>query len=514
MERRPSELEQFSAVVISRLGFHVHQHTVGQVEQLMRRCLRRNGCPSVSAYVERFQNEQFAEEELREIALELTVAETYFFRHPEQFRALVDVALPERMKARQPVRALSLLSAGCATGEEAYSLRAAVDEVAGLDGWDIRLLGIDVNAQLLEKARAGVYSAWSLRALSEAERRRHFRKSGTSFFLDHRLLAGVSFEARNLLDDDSRFWRPDVFDVIFCRNVMIYLSPAAVRALVDRLTTSLAPGGFLFLGPSETLRGITHDFHLRHSHDAFYYQRRSAGDTVLNGSAVAGCAGKPPASGGEGMPSGTVLDRVAAIEAASSRIAGPASRPTRTGAPKERKAKPDRLVPMDGPELEDLRDLVKQERFGDALKLLRSAAPRDTTDPDFLLLEAVARAHGGDLAGAEAACQLLLTRDELRPGAHYLLAFCQEQRGDYLSAAEHDTVAIYLDPTFAMPHLHLGLLARHLGDLTTARRELSEALPLLSSEDASRILLFGGGFSRESLIRFCDAQLDLCGDGR
>ncbi len=513
MERRPSELEQFSAVVISRLGFHVHQHTVGQVEQVMRCCLRRTGCPSVSAYLERFQNEQFAEEELREIALELTVAETYFFRHPEQFRALVDVALPERMKARQAVRALSVLSAGCATGEEAYSLRAAIDEVAGLDGWDVRLLGIDVNAQLLEKARAGVYSAWSLRALTEAERRRHFRKSGASFFLDDRLLASVGFEARNLLDDDARFWRPDVFDVIFCRNVMIYLSPAAVRALVARLTTSLAPGGYLFLGPSETLRGITHDFHLRHSHDAFYYQRRFAGDTVLNDSALAGC-GRPPGSGGTGVPSGVAPGWVAAIEAASTRIAGLASRPTSTNSPTERKVQPDRLVRTDGPELEDLRDLVKQERFGEALKLLRSAAPRDTTDADFLLLEAVARAHAGDLAGAESACQLLLTRDELRPGAHYLLAFCQEQRGDYLSAAEHDTVAIYLDPTFAMPHLHLGLLARHLGDLTTARRELSEALPLLSSEDASRILLFGGGFSRESLIRFCDAQLELCGDRR
>jgi len=513
MERRPSELEQFSAVVISRLGFHVHQHTVGQVEQVMRGCLRRTGCPTVSAYLERFQNEQFAEEELREIALELTVAETYFFRHPEQFRALVDVALPERMKARRAVRALSLLSAGCATGEEAYSLRAAIDEVAGLDGWDVRLLGIDVNAQLLQKARAGVYSAWSLRALNEAERSRHFRKSGASFLLDDRLLASVGFEVRNLLDDDARFWRPDVFDVIFCRNVMIYLSPTAVRALVARLTTSLAPGGFLFLGPSETLRGITHDFHLRHSHDAFYYQRRFAGDTVLNDSALAG-GGRPPASGGKGVPRGGGPDWVAAIEAASTRIANLASRPTSTGAPKDRKAQPDRFVRTDGPELEDLRDLVKQERFGEALKLLRSAAPRDTTDPDLLLLEAVARAHGGDLSGAESACQLLLTRDELRPGAHYLLAFCQEQRGDYLSAAEHDAVAIYLDPTFAMPHLHLGLLASHLGDLTTARRELSEALPLLSSEDASRILLFGGGFSRESLIRFCNAQLELCGDGR
>jgi chemotaxis protein methyltransferase CheR len=96
-------------------------------------------------------------------------------------------------------------------------------------------------------------------------------------------------------------------------------------------------------------------------------------------------------------------------------------------------------------------------------------------------------------------------------GAHYLLALCREKAGDGRSAADHDQAAAYLDPGFAMPHLHLGLLARRAGQPDAARRELSEALSLLEREDSSRLLMFGGGFGRDSLISICRAELLACG---
>jgi chemotaxis protein methyltransferase CheR len=135
-------------------------------------------------------------------------------------------------------------------------------------------------------------------------------------------------------------------------------------------------------------------------------------------------------------------------------------------------------------------------------------------NPDALMIQAVLLANRGELRRAEQVCAQLLAVDELRPGAHYLMAICQERRGDPSAAAEHDQAAIYLDGAFAMPHLHLGLLAKGLSDLTTARRELGQALVLLAREDASRILLFGGGFSREALTRFCQAQLERYGGGQ
>jgi chemotaxis protein methyltransferase CheR len=99
----------------------------------------------------------------------------------------------------------------------------------------------------------------------------------------------------------------------------------------------------------------------------------------------------------------------------------------------------------------------------------------------------------------------------MNAGAHYLLALCHEGGGDLQAAGSHDQVAAYLDPGFAMPRLHLGLLARRAGDHEAARRELTEASDLLRREDSSRLLLFGGGFSRDALIAVCQAELAGCG---
>jgi chemotaxis protein methyltransferase CheR len=105
----------------------------------------------------------------------------------------------------------------------------------------------------------------------------------------------------------------------------------------------------------------------------------------------------------------------------------------------------------------------------------------------------------------------LLLIDELNAGAHYVLALCREHSGNRERACEHDRVAAYLDPAFAMPRLHLGLLARRAGDRDGARRELAQASILLKREDASRLLLFGGGFNREALFVLCETALRECG---
>jgi chemotaxis protein methyltransferase CheR len=130
------------------------------------------------------------------------------------------------------------------------------------------------------------------------------------------------------------------------------------------------------------------------------------------------------------------------------------------------------------------------------------------------LLNAALLTHRGQLAEAEHACRRLLEVDELSAGAHYLLALCREGAHDRSGATYHDQVAAYLDPVFAMPHLHLGLLARRGGDRPGAQRALEEALPLLQREDTSRLLLFGGGFSREALIALCRTELAGCGGSR
>jgi chemotaxis protein methyltransferase CheR len=152
-------------------------------------------------------------------------------------------------------------------------------------------------------------------------------------------------------------------------------------------------------------------------------------------------------------------------------------------------------------------ELLKDERFAEALQLLGDPPGGATRDPDTLLLRAVLLTLSGRLDEAERVCRDLCRLDELSAGAHYLLALCREGAGDTAGAAEQDRTAAYLDPGFAMPRLHLGLLARRGGDMRGARHEMEQALDLLAREDASRILLFGGGFTREALLHLCRAEL-------
>jgi chemotaxis protein methyltransferase CheR len=124
-----------------------------------------------------------------------------------------------------------------------------------------------------------------------------------------------------------------------------------------------------------------------------------------------------------------------------------------------------------------------------------------------LLLRAALLTQSGRFEAADQVCKQLLALDELDAGAHYLLALGADARGDCAGAVEHDQIASYLDPAFAMPRLHLGLLARRAGRIADARRELERAFWLLQREDASRVLLFGGGFGREALMALCRAEL-------
>jgi chemotaxis protein methyltransferase CheR len=168
-------------------------------------------------------------------------------------------------------------------------------------------------------------------------------------------------------------------------------------------------------------------------------------------------------------------------------------------------------VPAQTPDLGMAIELMRLERFAEAEALLAALPLESARDPDVVLLRAVLLTHGGDLAAAERLCAEVLRMNEMSAGAHYLTALCREGAGDRAGAASHDQVAVYLDPGFAMPRMHLGLLARRAGNPAEARRELSDALMLLQREDPSRLLLFSGGFSREALIGICRAELVSCG---
>jgi chemotaxis protein methyltransferase CheR len=468
----PTALERFRAYVQRRLGLRVEDDKLAELDDLLHERARASAGGDREAYLRIAERE--GSNELRVLARALTVGETYFYRHVEHFAAFMDIALRERPSGR-PLR---VLSAGCATGEEAYTIAILMRE-RGVP--NVEITGIDINPASIEHARAARYSPWALRETPASIQQRYFRAAGNVFVLDRTLAQEIAFTERNLVEDDASFWREGAFDAIFCRNVLMYFSLETARATVARLEGSLRPHGHLFLGHAETLRALSQRFHLQHTHDTFYYQRRDRED---------------------GDSAAAIGDWQDQIARASRRIEELTGSGVAAVAPVAAAREVDLAPPL---------ELLRQERFAECADWLRARATHNPA-PALHLLLGVALMNAGALEDAERVCTELLHRDELNAGAHYLLALAREHAHDAARAIEHDRTAAYLDESFAMPRLHLGLLARRAGDRVSAQRELERALHLLSAETSTRLLLFGGGFSRESLVQLCRAELRACGE--
>lgn len=505
----PDQVEQFRSSITRHLGLQFDDAKLGLLAEVLGRAMERTSL-SCEAYLARLQSGTTGGE-AGLLAQELTVAETYFFRNIDQFHALALAVLPQRLQARHGQSQLHALSAGCASGEEAYTIAMVARQALAGTACSLSVRAVDINPAVLEKARRARYTDWSLRETPADARQRWFRPAGREVLLDDEIRQAVTFEERNLVADDLAPWPAGLYDVVFCRNVLMYLAPAQAQAVVARIARALAPGGYLFLGHAETLRNLSQDFHLLHTHGTFYYQRKLDDEmreapalmqTPVQALVQASAASIPATA--------AVQDDtwVETIRKASERIERIARAPEVQPATAAATLFTPATAPWDpGQAL----DLLHQERFADALDLVRAAPAQAARAPDTLLLHAVLLTHGGRLQEAEATCRQLLAQDELNAGAHYVLALCREGSADIGGAVDHNQVAAYLDPAFAMPRLHLGLLARRAGNREAARRELGQALVLLQREDASRLLLFGGGFGRDMLLALCRAQLQACG---
>ncbi len=501
----PAEVSRFRAAIERQLGLALDAGKSAWLAELLASRSAQSGLAR-EEYLLALEREQ-RPGELRALASELTVGETYFFRGADQLRAFAALC-PRGRRA-------SVLSAGCSSGEEPLSLAMLARE----EHLELSIRAVELNPLVLERARRGRYSAWALRETSEERQRRWFKPEGRDFAIDPSILEQIDFLEGNLNQPHAQFWSGP-YDAIFCRNVLMYFAPERAAEAVARFARALAPGGLLFLGHAETLRGLSGEFHLLHTHGVFYYRVKTPAERGAAPSATPprfdpAPSGAPPGA----LPGALWMD---AVSRASERIRALAETPERreeqlgagmaaagrvaTPMPSTPLASPRQPAPP--PPAELALELVRRERYAEALALL----PPEPGDADRLLLRASLLIHTGQLEQAAKLCDELLALDELSAGAHYLLALCREAQGDRAAAAEHDQLAAYLEPAFAMPALHLGLLSRRGGDREAARRELSRARALLPAEDASRLLLYGGGFTRAALIALCDAELTRLGD--
>ena len=258
----PAGLRKLLGTITRRTGLHYYTDKTDLLEEMVGARMRLHGCPTCHDYLAMLDDGARGDGEWRELESVLTIGETFFFRYAEQFAALERTILPALIRGAQAARGLRrqlrIWSVGCSNGAEPYSIAIVITrllEKVGQDvrDWQIEILGTDISTRALEQARKAEFSAWTLRDIEPAWRAAWFSPVTPRLWQLHECYRRmVTFRYSNVLD----MLRPDggpagPFDLVLCRNVLIYFAPEQATALVHALAGRLAPQGWLLLGHSE-----------------------------------------------------------------------------------------------------------------------------------------------------------------------------------------------------------------------------------------------------------------------
>lgn len=256
------EVEGFKDLVRRVSGLEIPDARRTVLERAIGREVDRTGLPDAAALYRRLADPSEGRHDLESFIAALVVGETHFFRGAPQFEALESRILPDVIDRCRSVRRLRLWSAGCASGEEAYSLAILLRRMLpDLDEWDVTILGTDINRAALRKASEGAYGPWSFRGVPRISDG-FFLRRGDEVEVRPEVRAMVEFRYLNLVDDvyPSGLTGIHSMDVILCRNVLMYFAREPARAVVARLHDALAEGGWLVVGYSDLLPEVSDRF--------------------------------------------------------------------------------------------------------------------------------------------------------------------------------------------------------------------------------------------------------------
>ncbi|MFV0624592.1 CheR family methyltransferase [Sphingomonas sp. ac-8] len=388
---------QIKARIVERTGHHYYVDKDDQLFEHVARRMAANDCDSLADYAGRLADPGAGPDEWRALESAITINETFFFRFAEQFDVLRRCVLPKLIADRRTKRQLRMWSVGCSTGAEAHSVAILVRDLLGdaVAEWKIGITGTDIDEAAIAAAREARYTAWALRTLGEQERARLFDREGERWRLKARYRGLARFEHANmmaLLDDDAPLQFSE-FDLILCRNVLIYFRSDVAKQLVGALVRRLAPDGLLFIGHAEPNPDFAEVARPVQIDGVLAYARLDAPQ-------------QPAAVPASPLP--------------------PAPPPAPTPAPRPRTPIPPPPAPSPSPAARedgsgDVRSALSRGDAGEALRLAEQEAIATPRDPVAHYLAALGALALGDGARAERGFRSALYLDNGFAMAHYLL---------------------------------------------------------------------------------------------
>lgn len=470
-------LSRFNQHLSNQLGLHFPRNRWRDLEQGIKAAAHELGFKDIGACIETLTASPLTRRQAEVLASHLTIGETYFFRDRAIFALLEEELLPALIRSRRETgRRIKIWSAACCTGEEPYSIAILLSRlIPDLKDWNITLQGTDINPYFLARAAKGIYRDWSFRDTPPWIKERYFQRTQEG---DFEILSSikemVSFSYLNLAEGvyPSPLNNTDAFDIIFCRNVLMYFEARQTRKVVDNLHRTLVEGGHLIVSQSETSNERFSDFVAVNSPEAILYRKDSRIRQVVQGPSIA-----PIKANQAPLPAdlGRVSNRRLPVT--------------------ERRAEKAQITPYG----QALR-LFEQCRYTEAVEGLLALLEANPENARAMALLARVYAGQGRLTQALAWCQKTVAIDKFNAGCRYLLATILQELGRVEEATTALTQALYLDPHFALAYFALGNLALRQGRRRQAEKYFANALSLLEALSPEEGLPEADGMTSARLI--------------
>lgn len=260
----PQGFQEWRKFIYNLCGIYFQDNKKYLLESRLQKRINHLNIPNFEQYLNYLKTSPKKEQEKEQLYEAITINETYFFRNKPQLDALITNIIPEFLdKKPSAFRKLKIWSAASSSGEEAYSIAMMIDEMIlpKYPGLKVEIIGTDINYAVVETARKAVFKEYSIRNTPPIYLKKYFKKEGANYILEPKIKNMVNFKILNLYDERSIAMMTKS-DVIFCANVLIYFDVEAKIKVINSLYNNLNPEGYLFIGYSETLHGISKAFKL------------------------------------------------------------------------------------------------------------------------------------------------------------------------------------------------------------------------------------------------------------
>jgi len=472
-------MERFSQFLAEMMGLYYPKKAWNGFEKKFDAITKAFRFDNAEACIEWLMSETLTEEQITTLANHLTIGETYFFRDPKTFSEMETAILPALINERRSSgKHLRLWSAACCTGEEPYSYAMLLNELLpDLPNWNLSILGTDINPHFLAKAKRGVYSEWSFRAITDAYRKQYFHTDGPKgFCLNDKIKKMVRFNYLNLVEDayPSLMNGTSGLDIIMCNNVLIYFSGNQIKKVVNQLAQSLIEGGYLVVTAIEAP-------YVQHS-DLVHVPSNCTSLFQKKHKTVSASIPHSPTQIKKQKPSNIII---------------------------KHNSLPSQHIEYDF--LEEMEQLYKSgsfqeivNRFADSLKKTLEKPSRVQEKSREIELLIKSYANLGEIEKAKSICRIALQNNSVDPVLHYMNATIALELGDLESAQKALQAALFLDNRFIIAYFSLANIFLMKEKNKQADKPLHNALQLLFDLDLDQIVPHSEGLTVAHLIEMIE----------